>query len=263
MPSRLRVLIKGLRVISHLAVGLVLPVFVAVSGHGRWSREQLGTWWHRVLLRILDIQLVVRGERLPGTRVMVANHISWLDIPVVGACEPTRFVSKAEVGEWPVIGWLADAAGTFYLRRGSGGTKDLIKAIDAHLGHDSIVFFPEGTTTDGSIVLKFQPRLFATAIETKRPVQPIALRFSPAADGTVTAPYVGDDVLLDNIIRLLRHGPITAELIYCDPIDPDGHDRASLAHAAHTAICQAIAPGSIRTPKTRDAAAADEDARAA
>lgn len=246
------VTLKGLRVISHLLVGLLLAVIVALHGKGRFSRENLGTWWHRVLLRILDVKLVVRGSRLPGTRVMVANHISWLDIPVVGACEPTRFVSKAEVGEWPVIGWLADAYGTFYLRRGSGGTKQLIESIDEHLGHDSIVFFPEGTTTDGSIVLKFQPRLFATAIETRRPVQPIALRFSPAADGTVTAPYIGDDVLLDNIIRLLKHGTITAELIYCDPIDPEGHDRASLAHAAHTAICQAIAPDSIRTLSTRE-----------
>lgn len=260
----MRVTLKGLRVISHLLVGLLLPILVAASGRGRWSREQLGTWWYRVLLRILDVTLVVRGTRLPGTRVMVCNHISWLDIPVVGACEPTRFVSKAEVGQWPVIGWLANAAGTFYLRRGSGGTRDLIKAIDAHLGHDSIVFFPEGTTTDGSIVLKFQPRLFASAIETRRPVQPIALRFSPAADGTITAPYIGDDVLLDNIIRLLRHGALTAELIYCDAIDPAGHDRASLAHAAHTAICQAIAPGSLRSPKARDAAQADnEDAAAA
>ena len=248
----LRVTLKGLRVISHLLVGLLLAVIVAVHGKGRFSRENLGTWWHRVLLRILDVKLVVRGERLSGTRVMVANHISWLDIPVVGACEPTRFVSKAEVGEWPVIGWLADAAGTFYLRRGSGGTKQLIESIDEHLGHDSIVFFPEGTTTDGSIVLKFQPRLFATAIETRRPVQPIALRFSTAADGTATAPYVGDDVLLDNIIRLLKHGAITAELSYCTPIDPEGHDRASLAHAAHTAICQVVAPDSIRALSPRE-----------
>lgn len=248
----LRVTLKGLRVISHLLVGLLLPILVVINGRGRWSRENLATWWHRVLLRILDVKLVVRGTPMAGTRVIVANHISWLDIPVVAACEATRFVSKAEVGEWPVIGWLANACGTFYLRRGSGGTKQLIEAIDAHLGHDSIVFFPEGTTTDGTIVLKFQPRLFATAIETCRPVQPVALRFSPAADGTVTAPYIGDDVLLDNIIRLLKHGSITAELIYCDAIDPAGHDRASLAHAAHTAICTAIAPDSIRAAKSRD-----------
>lgn len=248
----LRVTLKGLRIIAHLLVGLLLAVFVAAYGKGRYSREKLGTWWYRVLLRILDVRLVINGQRLEGTRVMVCNHISWLDIPVVGACEPTRFVSKAEVGEWPVIGWLADAAGTFYLRRGSGGTRQLIESIDQHLGHDSIVFFPEGTTTDGSLVLKFQARLFATAIETRRPVQPIALRFSTAADGTATAPYIGDDVLLDNIIRLLKHGPITAELSYCEPIDPAGHDRASLALAAHTAICQVVAPDSIRPASPRE-----------
>ncbi len=248
----LRVTLKSLRIVSHLLVGLGLAALVTIDGKGRWSRENLSTWWHRVLLRILDVKLVVRGTPMTGTRVIVANHISWLDIPVVAAFEATRFVSKAEVGEWPVIGWLADASGTFYLRRGSGGTKELIAAIDEHLGRDSIVFFPEGTTTDGTIVLKFQPRLFATAIETQRPVQPIALRYSLAADGTATAPYVGDDVLLDNILQLLKHGSITAELIYCETIDPAGHDRASLAHAAHTAICAAIAPDSMRAAKSRD-----------
>lgn len=249
----LRVTLKSLRIVSHLLVGLVLAALVSLNGdRERFSRERLSTWWHRVLLRILDVKLVVRGTPMTGTRVIVCNHISWLDIPVVAAFEATRFVSKAEVGEWPIIGWLADAAGTFYLRRGSGGTKQLIEAIDEHLGHDSIVFFPEGTTTDGSIVLKFQPRLFATAIETRRPVQPVALRYSPAANGRQTAPFIGDEDLVHNLYHLLKNGPITAELIYCAAIDPAGHDRAGLAHEAHTAICSAIAPGSIRHPSARE-----------
>jgi len=249
----LRVTLKSLRIVSHLIVGLFLAALVNLDGRGRFSRENLSTWWHRVLLRILDVKLEVRGTPMTGTRVIVCNHISWLDIPVVAAFEATRFVSKAEVGEWPVIGWLANAAGTFYIRRGSGGTKQLIEAIDDHLGHDSIVFFPEGTTTDGSIVLKFQPRLFATAIETQRPVQPVALRYSPAANGTKTAPFVGDDDLVSNIYRLLKNGPITAEIIYCPVISPEGFDRAALAHETHTAICLAIAPDSVRTVTPRDA----------
>lgn len=255
----MRVTLKTARIVSHLLVGLVLAALVNLDGRGRFSRENLSTWWHRVLLRILDIRLVVSGTPMAGTRVIVCNHISWLDIPVIAACEATRFVSKAEVAEWPIIGWLANAAGTFYIRRGSGGTKQLIDAIDEHLGHDSIVFFPEGTTTDGSIVLKFQPRLFATAIETRRPVQPVALRYGAAADGTKTAPFVGDDDMVSNIYRLLKHGPITAEIIYCPVIDPAGHDRSALAHEAHTAICAAIAPASSRKPtpsKPRDAIAA-------
>ena len=248
----MRVTLKSLRIFSHLFVGLLLAALVNIDGRGRFSRERLSTWWHRVLLRILDVKLVVRGTPMTGTRVIVCNHISWLDISLLAAMEATRFVSKAEVGEWPIIGWLANAAGTFYLRRGSGGTKQLIEAIDEHLGHDSIVFFPEGTTTDGSIVLKFQPRLFATAIETRRPVQPVALRYSPAADGTPTAPFVGDDDMVHNIYQLLKHGPITAEIIYCPAIEPGDHDRATLAHEAHTAICAAVAPGSIRTREHRD-----------
>ncbi len=260
MRVTLRIPVKAARVVSHILVGLLLAALVKIDSRGRFfSREILNSWWHKVLLRILDVKLQVRGKRPVGTRVMVCNHISWLDITVVAACEATRFVSKAEVAEWPVAGWLANAAGTFYIRRGSGGTKLLIDAIDEHLGHGSIVFFPEGTTTDGSIVLKFQPRLFATAIETSRMVQPVALRYSLAANGLATAPFIGDDDMVSNVLRLIRNGPITAELIYCEPISPEGQDRAALAHAAHTAICIAIAPGSLRAAPAkpqRDAIAA-------
>lgn len=256
----MRVTLKSARIVSHLLVGLLLAVLVKIDGGGRFfSREELNSWWHRVLLRILNIKLVVHGTPLAGTRVIVCNHISWLDITMLAACEATRFVSKAEVADWPIAGWLANAAGTFYIRRGAGGTKQLIDAIDEHLGHGSIVFFPEGTTTDGSIVLKFQPRLFATAIETRRPVQPVALRYGRAANGAHTAPFVGDDDMVSNILRLLRNGPITAELIYCEPINPEGFDRVALAHAAHTAICHAVAPGSLRAAPLkpqRDAIAA-------
>ena len=245
----MRVTLKSLRIVSHLVVGLLLVFLVKIDGRGRFSRENLSTWWHRVLLRIFEIKVTVRGTPLAGTRVIVCNHISWLDITLVAACEATRFVSKAEVADWPIAGWLVNAAGTFYIRRGAGGTKQLINAIDEHLGHGSIVFFPEGTTTDGSTVLKFQPRLFATAIETNRPVQPVALRYGLAADGTHTAPFVGDDDMVSNILRLLRHGPITAELIYCEPISPAGCDRATLAQAARDAICAHIAPTELRSSR--------------
>jgi lyso-ornithine lipid O-acyltransferase len=251
----LRVTLKSARLILHLLIGLVLAGLIKIDRGSRLPRERMGTWWHRILLRILDVRLSTRGTAVAGSRVFVCNHISWLDIPVVGACEPVRFVSKAEIQYWPIAGWLANAAGTFYLRRGAGSTKQLIASIDAHLGHGTIVFFPEGTTTDGKTVLKFQPRLFACAIETGRAVQPVALRYGNAANGLVTAPFIGDDDMVSHLIRLIKNGPITAELIYCPPIDPAGYDRAGLAEAAHTAICTCIAPAAIGTselPKRRE-----------
>lgn len=260
----MRVTLKSLRIASHLAVGLGLVVLNKLDAR-RFKREELSTWWHRVLLRIFEIEVSTHGTRHDGTRVIVCNHVSWLDISLMAASEPTRFVSKAEVGAWPLIGWLTDAAGTFYIRRGAGGTRQLIESLRERLGEGSVIFFPEGTTTDGTKLLKFQPRLFATAIETQRPVQPVALRFSPAANGMATAPFIGDDDLLSHIARLLRHGPIKAEVIYCAPIAPEGHDRDSIAEAAYEAICAVVAPeqlaeGRVITRREAQASEAEETA---
>jgi len=242
----LRVTLKSARLILHLLVGLLLAALLKVFGNRWLSRERLGTWWHRVLLRILNVRLSIRGTPYNGgARVVVCNHISWLDIPVVGAAEAVRFVSKAEIANWPIAGLLANAAGTFYLRRGAGATKQLISAIGSHLGQGTVVFFPEGTTTDGTQVLKFLPRMFACAIDTGLPVQPVALRYGAAANGLATAPFIGDDDMISHLLRLMRNGPIDAELIYCPPILLEGQDRATLADAAHTAICEEVAPSAI------------------
>jgi 1-acyl-sn-glycerol-3-phosphate acyltransferase len=243
---RLRVTLKSLRLIAHLLTGLLLCAYVAVDRNGRfYTREQLAARWHRALLKILQIRVVTRGKPAAGARILVANHVSWLDIPVIAIGEELRFVSKAEVREWPIAGWFAASCGTFFIRRGAGGTKQLTQAIGQYLHRGTVVFFPEGTTTDGRSVLKFQPRLFAAAIETGAAVQPVALRYSDAADGGNIGPFIGDDDLVSHILRLMKRAPLTVELTYCPPIDSRGSDRSALAQAAHTAICAVVAPGQL------------------
>src|SRR5581483_2962058 len=151
------------------------------------------------------------------------------------------------VGKWPIAGALANAAGTFYIRRGAGGTKQLIQAIAKHLRDGgSATVFPEGTTTEGGRMLKFQPRLFAAAIESGTPVQPIALRYGLAANGENIAAFVGEETLTHNLRRLLKERELEVELRYCEPLQPQaGQNRAGLAQAAHAAICAVVAPGSL------------------
>ncbi len=244
----MRATLRGARLIIHVLAGLLMVASVKlVPPLGRY-RERLGRWWHRELMRVLKIRLTVRGQRSPGTRVVAANHVSWLDIPILGAIEPTRFVSKYEVREWPIAGWLANAAGTFYIRRGAGGTKQLTAELCAYLKSGprrSLVLFPEGTTTNGDYVLKFQPRLFAAAIAAECDVQPVALRYSRTQKGENIAPFIGDDDLVSHLLRLLKEPFLECEITYGAPVSSFGCDRAQIAQAAHAAVAGVIAPESL------------------
>lgn len=250
MTGTIRAFIRSSILVVHLLIGLSLAVLVGIEGGRRFSRERLGGWWHRRLLRILNIRLKVRGEPLSGPRALVCNHVSWLDIHILGACEPTRFVSKAEVRDWPIAGWLANAAGTFYLKRGAGGTRDLIDDVSRQLAHGPVAFFPEGTTTEGDRVLRFQPRLFAAAIEAGVRIQPIALRFGRAASGEDIAPFIGEMTLTAHLRRLMREPKLDAELIYCKPIDSQNCDRRMLAQMTQSSISAALGLDPAAQPST-------------
>lgn len=244
----MRATLKGARVILHLLAGLGMVAAVKlVPALGRY-REYMGRWWHRELLAVLNIRMQVRGRRSPGTRILACNHVSWLDIPILGALEPTRFVSKYEVRQWPIAGWLANGAGSFYIRRGAGATRQLTGEMSGYLlshANRSLVLFPEGTTTDGALVLKFQPRLFAAAIEAACEVQPVALRYGRTAGGENIAPFIGDDDLVHHLLRLLKEPALEVEITYCPPIPTTGLDRAQIALAAHRAVASVIAPARI------------------
>lgn len=256
MTDVIRLSTRSATLAVHLLIGLLLAALVGVEGGRRLSRERLGRWWHRRLLRILHIDLKIRGKPLSGTRALVCNHISWLDIHILGACEPTRFVSKAEVHDWPIAGWLANAAGTFYLKRGASGTRELIAEVSRQLARGSVAFFPEGTTTEGDRVLRFQPRLFAAPIEAGCPIQPIALRFGRAANGENIAPFVGEMTLTANLRRLLHEPRLDAELIYCPPISSHSCDRNTLAQATRASIATALGLDPSEQQTTRRSLAA-------
>ena len=232
--------VRALRLLIHLLVGLIAALAVRLS-FGRLSPQPVATWWSSSLLDVFNIQLQVSGQPFAGGRVTVANHVSWLDIPLIYACEGTHFVAKSEIRHWPVAGWLANAAQTFYIRRGRGGAAPLLRALRPHLRRGgSVTLFPEGTTTDGQAMRPFHPRLFAAAIDADCAVQPVAIRYGHAANGERIAPFIGDDTLAGHILRLLREPALQAELIYCAPIPSDGLERNELAQRAQQAIARAL-----------------------
>ena len=232
----------------HVAYGLLLALAIRLNAAQRVRAERLAQQWSTRLLRILGLRLRVHGVPIDGGGLIVANHVSWLDIPVLSACLPTRFVSKSEVRQWPVAGWLADAAGTFYIRRGKGGSRPLLNRMAPYLGGGGVaVVFPEGTTTTGQEVLSFHPRLFAAAIESRTSVQAVALRYGRGDRGAELAPFVGDDDLVSHLLRLLRNASgLSVELHFCPRVAAADRSREELALQAHAAVSQVLDPAPNR-----------------
>ena len=135
--------------------------------------------WSKVLLWILQIKLIIRGQIPDDITIIVSNHISWHDILVIGSITRTTFLSKAEVANWPLIGYLARAACTLFIKRGKGNFATVKRDISRSLNNGfSVVVFPEGTTTDGSYVKKFFPNIFQLSSELRLKVIPISLRYT-------------------------------------------------------------------------------------
>ena len=198
------------------------------------QREMQVQLWARGMLKVLGIELRLEGQPpLTGPVLLVANHISWLDILVMHAARHCRFVSKADVKRWPLIGTLATGGGTLYIERES--RRDAMRVVQrmAQGLQDGqvVAVFPEGTTSDGITLLPFHGNLIQAAISADAPVQPVALRFVDARSGQVSlAPsYVGDESLVGSLWRTLRAPTLAAVVRYGTPQTAQGRDRRAWA----------------------------------
>ena len=212
------------------------------------EREAEVQRWARGFLRVWRIDLQVRGTPpAQGPLLLVANHISWLDILVLHAAGFCRFVSKADIKDWPVIGMMATHAGTLYIARDS--RRDALRVVhhmkDALLRGEVLAAFPEGTTSNGSALLPFHANLIQAAISAQAPVQPVGLSFVEARTGAISlAPsYVGDESLLASVWRTLRTPGLRAVVRYGAP--QPAHERERRAWAAE--LRQAVE--ALRSPQ--------------
>ena len=245
--SNLRFLLRALRVAHHMAFALLLCAIINLDFTGKVDADDWARRWLRRLMRIMGIRFVVHGTPVAGGQMIVCNHVSWIDIPLVGAALTSRFVAKSDIQHWPIIGFIARAIGTFFIRRGAGGSKPLLEKLRPHLARGgSVVIFPEGTTTDGRNVLTFHPRLFQAALDCQAPVQPVAIRYGLTATGENIAPFIGDDDLLSHIVRMLRAPGLSCELSYCAPLLPEHYEsRDAMAADAEEAIRRVVAPDTV------------------
>lgn len=247
-----------LRLGLHILRGVLTALLVLPWG-SPGLRMTLTREWSRSLLGLLGIRLKIRGNPLDVAShnvLLVSNHVSWLDIYLLNAVRPLRFVSKAEVRNWPVVGWLAIFTGTLFLERGKRrDTARVNDAVSAALANgDCVAFFPEGTTTDGTHLKPFLSSLLQAAINAQSVLRPVALRYVlPGGGIDMAAAYYGDMSMMDSLRNILARKEIRAELIFLEPISTSGKHRRELAQQAEAAISSALHPASPRTkPGTAD-----------
>lgn len=231
---------KVLRGFVHILRGLWIAT-VHLPRLGMEVREEWVQAWSLQFLALWGIHLQIHGQPvLSGPALIVANHISWLDILVIHAARYCRFVSKSDVRDWPLIGSLATAAGTLYIERSR--RRDALRMVgdmaQAMQEGDVLAVFPEGTTSDGQTLLPFHANLIQSAIAAQVPVQPMSLKFVDARSGELTlAPcYIGDDTLLGSIWRTLTAPPITAVVHFGMLQTAQGRDRRQWAADLREAV---------------------------
>lgn len=174
---------------------------------------------------------VVQVEPVPQSHALWAsNHVSWMDIPVVGSVSPAFFLSKAEIGEWAVIGPLLKASGHLLIKRGSGDSGAVTKQISTFLGDGhSVIFFPEGTTTDGKGIKRVHGKLLQAAVDANVPIQPIVVCYVNK-DGSFSEelPYHGTLTMKDSMKKVLDSKNVTAYVLPLEAIETTGKSKNEL-----------------------------------
>lgn len=233
-----------LRFSLHVIYGLLLIKlrFGQLNATQRHAHIQR---WSRKMLSIFGIKLEVSGlAARPGSKLLVANHVSWLDIAAVHSVVPeARFVSKADVKHWPLVGGLVTGVGTLFIERSS--KRDALRVVhqmaDALKAGDSVAVFPEGTTGAGPELLPFHGNLLQAAISTEVPIQPLVIRFSePGERFSSSARFIGDTTLVQSLWRVLTAKGLSVSVRVLPAMGTTHADRRLLAEHVREEIQQTL-----------------------
>lgn len=236
-----RRLLRAARLVSHTLLG----AFITLTALGRLVRQRrhdaVVRWWVRGILRILDVRVEIQGRICAEPALFAVNHVSWLDIPCLRLVLDAEFVAKQEVARWPVIGRMAECAGTLFLNRGERdasltAANNMTRAL---AGGRNVIVFPEGTTGDGRHLGRFHARLYQAAIRSRRPVQAVAIGYPHPEGIHPAAPFVGDDNLGRHLWALLAEDKLTVRLTFCTPVE-NISDRRQLAELTRNQVADAL-----------------------
>ncbi|MEC4749069.1 lysophospholipid acyltransferase family protein [Methylomicrobium sp. Wu6] len=232
MKAKFRLYSKALRLALLFLLGFLIAggLFPAIElllppVRAKHFRDSIKIRWLNVFSRILKLEVEKKGNVASRPAFIVSNHISWLDIIVLGQFVPGCFAAKSDIAGWPVIGYLSRQAGTVFIRRGD--KRQIVQTTETMAWqlrqNGNILVFPEGTTTAGDQVMDFHASLFQPALLTKAAIQPAAIRYLGAAKET--APFIGDDEFVAHLLKMLAMERIEVNVDFLPPIDSEGKTR--------------------------------------
>lgn len=240
MIKQLIALIRTIRFVLHLFYGLTMALIY--PWFNLTIRQRILQNWSAELLRIFNVHVkIADGDPLQTLRhgLIVTNHVSWLDVFVLNAVVPMRFVAKSEVRRWPVIGWLCARAQTLFIERGKArsAARINVQMVELLKSGECLAIFPEGTTTDGKQIAHFHSFLLQPAIDAGAQVYPIAIRYQDALGMHSTVPAYIDDVSFGTSLwNILSANGLHVRLVASAPLDASITDRRNLTRMAHQHI---------------------------
>ncbi|WP_183634818.1 lysophospholipid acyltransferase family protein [Niveibacterium umoris] len=240
MFRQIRAAWRLLLTVIHLLAGCATVAF----RFPRWNAQQrldAKRRWSRELLGRLGVRLDIHGDIVSGGTLVVANHISWLDIFVINALRPCAFVCKDDVKSWPLIGWLVANTDTIFIERGNrAAARRTADAMVARLQSGAaMVVFPEGTTTNGTHMLPFRPALLQSAVDAGVPVSPVSIRYRDAKQAISPAPAYDGDISLWQCMRAITLAEgLVAEAHALAAVDSQSERQHLAAHAKHEIAVQ-------------------------
>lgn len=245
--ARLTLRLAGL--LPLFLLGLVLEAGYRLALGHRWYLRPAGRAviqaWMRAACAVIGLRVEYRCPPCDEPALLVANHVSWLDILVIHARATGVSVAKSDVRSWPVIGLLATLSGTRFIARNTlSGLNALMEDLAEILrqgGH--VILFPEGTSTTGGEVRPFSPALFQCAISASVSVQALTLEYRREGERDPLAPFVGDDAFLPHLLKILRSPRTHATVTFAPPVRAEGCKRRSLARYTRDQISQQLDRG--------------------
>jgi len=258
--------LRAMLLVPHILLGLGIAFVAFPLSRTQARRNRINHWWSRWVVRLCGARLKVSGQPLsdelentgitPGSngRMLLSNHISWIDIFAINAAMPCRFVAKAEIVRWPIIGGMVAHSGTLFIERGRRRAVATVnEAVQDHLrAGESIGIFPESTTTRGDRLLSFHSNLMAPALEVRCPVWPVGLRYTERGKFSDAAAFVGDMGLVTSLARMLVAKDLEIEVAFLPALGTAAYEnRHTLARAAHAALSEHF--GLIEVPERVEA----------
>ncbi|NOU24634.1 MAG: 1-acyl-sn-glycerol-3-phosphate acyltransferase [Methylotenera sp.] len=232
------------RIVTHTLVGVIIAslVFPIAS---KSLKNKLIKWWCRRLLAIFNLRITSHGHiphpTMSGAMV-VANHISWVDIHALNSIVPLRFIAKSEISKWPVFGYLAKKSNVLFIDRDKRqlATRIVTMTSKSLLEGDNLCIFPEGTTTDGTNILPFKSSIIQAAIQANASIHPVAIRY-PSLDGSnnISMAYAGETTMIESIQQILLQKNPAVELHFLTPIITAGRSENAKGRRELTLSIQA------------------------